>query len=264
MTPVAPTFPSAAIDYPATDLLSSSVYWLSEVRSLAGVSSEVSRRYVRDYKGRDGRWGGGEQRLEGRYYATFRDLMELRFVNAFRIAGVSWRRILRAAEYAGQRFNTHYPFSHRRFQTDGADIFTYRASGLEQISQKGQMAFAAIIGPSLFDPVQYIDDVPARWYPAEEWGLRGVGREVMVDPGFSFGAPVVSECRIPTDTLYRNFIAEGRSAAAVARSYMISENAVEQAVAFDEELARRAAGARGHIHCHSGESRNLCLPVPLL
>lgn len=240
MTTVAPTSPSTETDT-GIEFLSSSVYWLSEVRSLAGVSSEVSRRYVRDYKGRSGLWGGGAQRLEGRYYATFRDLMELRFVNAFRIAGVSWPRILRVAEYAGQRFNTDYPFSNRRFQTDGADVFDYNDSGLEQVSRKGQMAFATIIGPSLFNPVQYIDDVPARWYPAEEWGLHSVGRDVMIDPGVSFGAPVASECRIPTDTLYRNFMAEGRSAEAVARSYMISENEIWQAVAFEEELARRAA-----------------------
>lgn len=239
MMPADSTSPSAA-----TDLLSSGVYWLSEVRSLAGVSPEVSRRYVRDYKGRRGLWGGGAQRLERRYYATFRDLMELRFVNAFRIAGVSWRRILRAAEYAGWRFGTDYPFSHRRFQTDGADVFDYNDSGPEQVSRTGQMAFATIIGPSLFNPVQYIDDTPARWYPAEEWGLDSVGRDVMIDPGFSFGAPVVSERRIPTDTLYRNFVAEGRSAAATARSYMISENAVGQAVAFEEELARRAGRSR--------------------
>lgn len=239
MTPVAPTYPSVA-----TDFLSPGVYWLSEVRALAGVSPVVSRRYVRDHKGRRGLWGGGTQRMEGRYYATFRDLMELRFVNAFRIAGVSWRRILRAAEYAGRRFSTDYPFSHRRFQTDGADVFDYNDSGLEQVSQKGQMAFAEIIGPSLFDPVQYIDDAPARWYPAEEWGLDSVGRNVMIDPKFSFGAPVVNEYHIPTDTLYRNFIAEGSSAEAVARSYMISENAVWQAVAFEEELAQRSARFR--------------------
>lgn len=240
MTPVAPTTPAAE-----TDLLPSpGLYWLSEVRALAGVATAVSRRYVRDYKGRRGLWGGGAQRLEGRYYATFRDLMELRFVNAFRIAGVSWARILRAAEYAGPRFNTDYPFSHRRFQTDGADVFDYNDSGLEQISQKGQMAFAAIIDPFLFDPVQYTADVPTRWYPAEEWGLHSVGRDVMIDPGFSFGAPVVSERCIPTDTLHLNFIAEGRSAAAVARSYMISENTVRQAVDFEEELARRAAISR--------------------
>ena len=236
MTPVAPTSPSAE-----TDFLSPGVYWLSEVRALAGVSSQVSRRYVRDYKGRRGLWGGGAQRLEGRYYATFRDLMELRFVNAFRIAGVSWPRILRAAEYAGQRFGTDYPFSHRRFQTDGADVFDYNDSGLEQVSQRGQMAFAAIIGPSLFNPIQYIDDVPVRWYPAEEWGLDSVGRNVLIDPRFSFGAPVVSECHIPTDTLYRNFIAEGRSTAAVARSYRVSESTIWQAVAFEEELAQRSA-----------------------
>ena len=66
-------------------------------------------------------------------------------------------------------------------------------------------------------------------------------RKVLIDPRFSFGAPVVSECHIPTDTLYRNFIAEGRSTAAVARSYRVSESTIWQAVAFEEELAQRSA-----------------------
>ena len=104
------------------DRLSAGMYWLSEVRNLAGVPTDLSRRFVRTYKGQRGLWGGAEQR-EGRYYyATFLDLMELRIVNAFHISGVPWQRICKTAEYARQRFGTDFPFSHRRFQTDGKDI----------------------------------------------------------------------------------------------------------------------------------------------
>jgi uncharacterized protein (DUF433 family) len=222
------------------DRLSAGMYWLSEVRVLAGVPTALSRRFVRTYKGQKGLWGGAEQRVGRYYYATFLDLMELRIVNAFHISGVSWQRICKTAEYACHRFETDFPFSHRRFQTDGREIFDRAGNQVEQVSRDGQLAFAKIIGPSLFEPMDYEDDAPVRWYPAEEWGLRSVGRSVVVDPRHSFGAPVISERFIPTDTLNLNFEAEGRDASSVARSYEISEVSVWCAVHFEAELARRS------------------------
>ena len=88
--------------------------------------------------------------------------------------------------------------------------------------------------------MDYVDDAPVRWYPAEEWGLRSVGRNVVVDPRLSFGAPVVQEHYIPTETLHLNFMAEGFDAHLVARSYEVSEETVWHAVRFEEELARRS------------------------
>lgn len=217
------------------------MYWLSEVRSLAGISTDLSRRFVRTYKGQRGLWGGVEQRVGRYYYATFLDLMELRIVNAFHISGVSWQRICKTAEYACQRFETDFPFSHRRFQTDGREIFDLTSDQIEQVSRDGQLAFAQIIGSSLFEPMDYMDDTPVRWYPAEEWGLKSVGRSVMVDPKRSFGSPVVGERFIPTNTLHLNFEAEGQNASLVARNYEISEETVWSAVYFEEELARRTA-----------------------
>ena len=216
------------------------MYWLSEVRTLAGVPTQLSRRFIRTYKGQRGLWGGADQRVGRYYYATFWDLMELRIVNAFHISGVSWQRICKTAEYACQRFGTDFPLSHRQFQTDGKDIFDRSGYRVEQVSRDGQLAFAEIIGPSLFKPMDYVDDAPVRWYPAEEWGLRSVGRNVVVDPRLSFGAPVVQEHYIPTETLHLNFMAEGFDAHLVARSYEVSEETVWHAVRFEEELARRS------------------------
>ncbi len=224
----------------SVDRLNAGMYWLGEVRTLAGVPTELSRRFVRTHKGQRGLWGGAEQRVGRYYFATFLDLMELRIVNAFHISGVSWQRICKTAEYACQRFETDFPFSHRRFQTDGREIFDRASHRIEQVSGSGQIAFARIIGPSLFEPMDYEDDAPVRWYPAEEWGLTTVGRSVLIDPLHSFGSPVVNERFIPTDTLHVNFEAEGRDASLVARSYDISEASVWCAVYFEQELARRA------------------------
>ncbi len=221
------------------DRLSAGMYWLSEVRALAGVPTALSRRFVRTYKGQKGLWGGAEQRVGRYYYATFLDLMELRIVNAFHISGVSWQRICKTAEYACHRFETDFPFSNRRFQTDGREIFDRAGNQIEQVSRDGQLAFAKIIGPSLFEPMDYEDDAPVRWYPAEEWGLETVGRNVVVDPTRSFGAPVISSRYVPTDTLYRKYIAEGMNADLVSRWYEISKDDVLHAVAFEKELANR-------------------------
>ena len=184
-------------------------------------------------------------------------------INAFHSVGLRWPVIARAAAYGQERFRTDYPFSDRRFQADGDEIFDHSMAGLEQVSERGQPASEQLVGPSLFVPLDYLDDAgiwgmlavciapslfvpldylddaPVRRYSAEEWGDELIGRGVVVDPRRSFGVPVIADWYVPTDTLYRNFIAEGKDAALVARSYEIPVDAVLQAVAFEEAAARR-------------------------
>ena len=97
-------------------------YSPSEVQRLAGVPVTLTRRFLSKFKGDLGLWGGAlghDQHLDGRWYATFQDLLELRCLRAFHDAGVSWQRIRRTATYSRDRFSTDYPFSHRRFLTEG-------------------------------------------------------------------------------------------------------------------------------------------------
>ena len=219
-------------------------YSVGEVRRLTGVAERVSRRFAKSYKGNHGLWGGQDQRLGRFMYITFRDLIELRYVNAFHTVGVSWQRIVKTAQYAQSRFESEYPFSDLRFKTDGEHIFGQSGEGLEQIYGRGQMAFAEVIGEYLFEPLDYLENEPVRWYPAEEWGMDEIGREVMVDPRFGFGAPVITEYHIPTETLYLNYKAELDNAKLVARSYDIPVESVRIAVAFQEEFATRHSPAK--------------------
>ena len=226
------------------DRLTTGFYSVGEVRRLSGVPESVSRRFVNFYKGTYGLWGGGVQKLSGSAYLTFRDLIEIRHIAAFHAAGLTWQRIVKAARHAMSRFESEYPFSDLRFKTDGIHIF--KDSGmdlgaLEQISQHGQMAFKQVLGEYLFDPVDYMRSEPVCWYPAQEWKMSHVGREVMVNPRFAFGSPVIVEYYIPTAVLYLNYKAELNDMESVALNYEIPLTSVECAIAFHEELDARNA-----------------------
>lgn len=91
-----------------------------------------------------------DSEIEG---VSFHDLLEIRFVLAFRKHGVNLQTIRLACQHARQMFNHPYPFTSRRFQTDGRSIF---AEALEETGEKKlldlakrQYAFAKIIEPSL-------------------------------------------------------------------------------------------------------------------
>ena len=223
-------------------------YSPTEVQRLAGVPVTLTRRFLSKYKSELGLWGGvlsHDQHLDGRWYATFQDLLELRCLQAFHDAGVSWRRIKRTAEYSRDRFDTDYPFSHRRFLTEGKSIFAHTEEGLEQLSSRGQFTFEEIIGPELYDPVEFNNSgLPVKWYPAVEWGWEDNSRAVVVDPLRSFGSPVVDDCGVPTEVLYDSYKAEGHNVCRVARIYEVPINSVQTAVDFEKYLAIRGSSKR--------------------
>ncbi len=226
------------------DRLTSGFYSVGEVRLLSGVPEGVSRRFVKSCKGTHGLWGDGDQRLGGNAYLTFRDLLEIRHIHAFHTAGVSWQHITMAARRAKLRFDSDYPFSDLRFKTDRVHIFSATGMDLDPLSGHSQMAFKQVLGDCLFDPVDYDRYEPVCWYPAEEWGMTNVGREVMVNPRVAFGSPVIVEPHIPTEVLYLNYKAELNDMDLVALNYEIPRKDVEYAIAFQEELLARYAAQK--------------------
>ena len=185
--------------------------------------------------------GGFERELQfgGFYILTFADLLEIRNVHAFNEAGVRMRILKGTVRHARQRFNTEYPFSNRRFMTDGAEVFAETAIGLEDISEHSQLAFENVVTPSLFEPVDYESDDPIRWYPANEWGLGIETKAVCLDPAYAFGAPIITEYRVRTQTLRDSYIAEGGDLCAAATAYDVTVDAVKCALQFEEEKERR-------------------------
>ena len=60
--------------------------------------------------------------VDGKPFLSFLDLIEVRFLYAFKKLGVSWTTIREAAEKARDLLETSHPFSTKRFSTDGKNI----------------------------------------------------------------------------------------------------------------------------------------------
>lgn len=219
------------------------LYTFPEASKLANIPARDLRRWLDGYSYKDRNskerieslplWDTElvDDEIEG---ISFHDLLEVRFVNAFRTHGVSLRTIRSASLHARQLFNHPYPFTCKRFRTDGRTIF---AEALEENGEtqfldlvRKQYAFAQVIQASLYRGIEFGEnDLALRWFPMG-------GKSVVLDPQIAFGKPIVTNVGIRTSTLYDALKAEGDKHT-VARLYEIPVSAVEAAMSFEERLA---------------------------
>lgn len=171
---------------------------------------------------------------EGDLEVSFRDLIELRVVKAFRDAGLSLHTIRMCFEHAAKEVQDPRPFSTQRFRTDGKTIFldiTRDVHEGEMLDLKRrQNVFRTVIALSLKD-LEFDAEAVARWYPM---GLAH--KDVVIDPARSFGRPIVSAGGVPTEILARAVRVEG-SEERVARLYEVPLSSVRTAAAFEARLA---------------------------
>lgn len=164
---------------------------------------------------------------------SFRDLIELRFVKAFRDYGLSLQTIRSCLEKAAEEVRDPRPFSTQRFRTDGKTIFLEITEGLEDPKlldlKHRQNVFRAIVAPS-FKDLEFDAEAVARWYP-----LGKPSSSIVVDPRFSFGRPIAGY-GVPTEIIRDAILAEG-SEKRVASLYDLPLAVVAEAALFERQLA---------------------------
>lgn len=168
---------------------------------------------------------------------SFAELIEYHFVKMFLDKGVSFQAIRKAAKVAAAKFDVEYPFTMKRFDTDGKTIFATlakketRKQVVEDL-QKGQLVFQQIIRP-FFQKLDYgaLNDA------ARYWPLQKSGR-VVLDPDRRFGQPIDAETGVPTRAIYEAVTAgDGQDVKAVASWFEIPVEAVKAAMRFEKSLA---------------------------
>lgn len=218
------------------------IYMVRDAARLTGVSTGRIRRWLRGYRYRSRKkayaspplWHGQWEPIDHSLALGFLDLIEIRFVEAFLKAGVSWATLRQARERAEEMFKVSHPFCTNRFVTDGREIFVelHRETGepsLIEIVQR-QAVFAQIIKPFLKE-LEFADGTGlVRWWPL------GEKRMVVLDPARNFGRPIVARHGVPTEVLGNAAKATG-SIAEVARWYEVSEREIHDAVEFEQRLA---------------------------
>ncbi len=226
-----------------SNLVGIGLYAIPEAARLTKIPKRNVRRWLRGYSTR---YQGAPRRvppvLDGQVPVIgdtvglgFLDLLEIRFVHAFRQFGVSLPVIRSAAQSAREIFQQDHPFARKRFKTDGRRIFAeiLEASAETKLLDltKSQYAFHRVIMPTLYASVEYSElDEALRWYPM--WPKQ----QVLLDPKRCFGRPIVAQGGVPTETLAVAVESEG-SAERVARWFGVPRAAVQAALEFELEIA---------------------------
>ena len=119
----------------ASNLVNTGIYSVSEAGRLTRIPAGKIRRWIKGYSFRTGKsvrhsdavWQMDIKPLDDKLALSFRDLLELRFVDAFIKAGVSWKTMRRAHASAQTELNTTHPFCSQRIATDGKNILLRQA-----------------------------------------------------------------------------------------------------------------------------------------
>ncbi len=228
---------------PKLSLLNTGLYAVPEAARLTRVSVGKIRRWIKGYSYKKGAsvrhsdavWQGEIKPLGDKIALSFRDLLELRFVDAFIRAGVSWRTMRRAHTKAQAELQTTHPFCSNRIATDGKNILMRQA---EEDSDQAllnlvteQHEFSRIVQNFLKELEFSGDDII--WWPL------GKQRQIVVDPRRNFGQPTVARSGVPADTLARSVKANS-SQEIVARWYEVQPDEIRDAVAFEKSFAEAA------------------------
>lgn len=225
---------------PDETLLNAGIFTIPDAARLVGANQRALRVWVEGHKGKQNPIIDNQIGRIGRTDAvSFTNLMELRFVSLFVMAGVKLRVIRSILDDVKSELNRPHPFATNLvFRTDGKKIFLEIAkrNGISLLEfGSNNYVMPDVILTSLKDDVRYdISGKALYWKPRAK-----VAPNVIVHPAFSFGRPIIKASRIPTEALAKAAGIEG-STGVVAEIYEIPEAQVREAVRFERELRQAA------------------------
>jgi uncharacterized protein (DUF433 family) len=218
------------------------VFTVPEAAALAGIDSRSIIRWLRGY---DYVYHGSRRRQEpvfqrdyparnGKELLSFLDLVELRFVQAFRSHGVGWKSIRTAAVRAAEILGSGHPFASMKVYSDTRDILALIADAVGDSSLvnlvRDQYEMESVVMPALRKALDFENDLAVRWWPL------GRGLPVVLDPHRNFGRPTVAHSGVPTRILAEAAKA-GQSVEAISDWYEVTSGEVRAAVRFEDSLA---------------------------
>lgn len=179
--------------------------------------------------------------VAGTQELSFWDLIEVRFIEHFRSQGLSLQFLRKVAVKAREQLGTSHPFalSKTKFLTDRRRIFLQTAKEEAEEQKRTQDVLSG-----QYEMYEAIEELLAKgiaFHPvtelADEWQpLENDCPNVIINPRYAFGQPVVRESKVPTAAIFRTFKAEGNRDR-VAKAYGVKRKSVDEAIDFELRLA---------------------------
>ena len=214
------------------------IYSYAESDYLAKVTRGTSARWLKGYKYR-ARDGGVIEHPpvspldSDQPGVAFVDLVEVVVINALRDKGFSLGKVRQIVTDCEELFGTPYPIASREFETDGREIYVRRANTLVGLlSNKWKVAWRDLLHPFL-KQIDYREGFAARWWP------MGHDAQIVVDPEYGFGLPVIAGTGYRTEIIAEWF--EHELEDDIAKELSIPVLQVQRALQF--EISRRPTAA---------------------
>lgn len=210
-------------------------YTFSEAAQLTGLKAGRIREWFRGQQTHRTKpvFLGDYAPVDGDYAISFHDLLDVFVAGQLRDHGVSLQTVRRVYCKLQKDLNTCHPFCRKELLSDGKIVFMRGLDGkgedeLVEVLTR-QRVFPQIILPFL-QRIDYdrITELARRWHIADL---------VVVDPGISFGKPVVESAGITTRVLAAAYAANDRDESLVADWFNIPTSHVLAAVHFEGKLA---------------------------
>lgn len=167
---------------------------------------------------------------------SFWDLFEVRFVEAFRAQGLSLQFLRKVAAKARAEFNTRHPFAlaDSKYLTDRKRIFRQTAE------ETGEKTHDVLSGQyEMYEAIERMLAKGVEFNPktmlAQEWSPYAECPNVVINPRYAYGHPVIGDRRVPTTALYRLWLAE-KNFDRVASWFGVTTANVREAVEFEVRL----------------------------
>jgi len=226
-------------------LINVGIYTIPEAANLTGLSESRIRRWLTGYtfktsgsrKKSPPVWSGQLSPIKGRRVVSFRDLIEMKFVDAFLRAGVSWVAIRKVQELARKQFKYDHPFSTNRFRSDGSHIVMTALNEENQESlfdvSTRQQIFLEAAAPFREELEMDDDDTVIRWWPL------GQDLSIVLDPTRGWGRPIIARNGLPSSVVW--YASQSRlKTSDSAVWFEISSDELDDALAFESSMEDKA------------------------
>jgi uncharacterized protein (DUF433 family) len=212
--------------------LTRSLYTYADADRIAGVTRGTSSRWLKGYMSQDEE--GAQTRrppitptARSEEAVSFIDLIEVIAIGRLRERGLSMPKIRGLVRYCQEMLRMRRPLATERFKTDGRDIFIEAGQGrlLDVGRGGGQQVWDEVLDPFL-KTIDYHHEFAWRWWPL------GKDVDVVVDPDYGFGLPVIEGSGVRTETIAERHRA-GDTKEEIAYDFGVKVPQVEDALRYE-------------------------------
>lgn len=164
---------------------------------------------------------------------SFWNLIEAHVLRSFRTDhGVSLKALRRALDFAENQLGIDRLLLRKELCAEAGKLFLDRYGELISLSASGQLAMRQLFAEHLKRVEWDAWKFPVRLYPFLSADVPGDARPIAIDPGISFGRPIVARLGISTAVLAERMDA-GERIDDLAADYGLSVPEIEQAVLYE-------------------------------